>query len=162
IRSEPLFTYLNVLSDTLGFYIYGVNFVCTLIFLIGIFSYANCTARPWLAIAAVTPYLCFVIGMSGIRQAAAIGISYIALANWSRLSTIVKLLFIAIAMGFHASAVFLVVLVLFDDRKRLWLKVILSGLFIAYLVMYGIETDSIEQYNDRYLTTNTISFGAAQ
>jgi hypothetical protein len=162
ITTEPLFTYLNVLSDTLGFYIYGVNFVCTLIFLIGIFAYANCTARPWLAIAAVTPYLCFVIGMSGIRQAAAIGVSYIALANWSRLSIIVKLLFIGIAVGFHTSALFLVVLVIFDDRKRLWLKLLFSGFFLAYIVRSGLATDSIEEYNTRYLTENVISFGAAQ
>ena len=160
--TEPLFVYLNVLSSTLGFYIYGVNFVCALIFLIGIFAYANCTARPWLAIAAVTPYLCFVIGMSGIRQAAAIGVSYIALANWSRLSTIVKLLFIATAMGFHTSAVILIVLVIFDDLKRLWLKLILSGLFLAYILNSGLTTDTIERYNSRYLTQNVISFGAAQ
>ena len=160
--TEPLFNYLNVLSSTLGFYIYGVNFVCALIFLIGIFAYANCTARPWLAIAAVTPYLCFVVGMSGIRQAAAIGVSYIALANWPRLSIIVKLLFIAIAMGFHTSAVILIVLVIFDDRERLWLKLIFSALFLAYFLSYGLTTDIIEGYNSRYLKQNVISFGAAQ
>ena len=162
LRAEPLFTYLNVLSYTLGFYIYGVNFVCTLIFLTGIFAYANCTARPWLAIAAVTPYLCFVFGMSGIRQAAAIGVSYIALANWSRLSITVQLLFIGIAIGFHTSAIFLVVLVLFDDRNRLWLKLAFSGLFLAYIVHSGLATDAIEEYNTRYLTKNVISFGAAE
>jgi|SRR5271165_2622300 len=161
-RTEPLFKYLNVLSSTLGFYIYGVNFVCALIFLIGIFVYANCTARPWLAIAAVTPYLCFVIGMSGIRQAAAIGVGYIALANWSRLSIIVKLLFIAIAMGFHTSAVILIVLVIFDDLKHLWLKLIFFGLFFAYILNSDWATDAIEIYHSRYLTQNIISFGAAQ
>jgi hypothetical protein len=160
--TEPLFNYLNILSDRLGFYIYGVNFVCALIFLIGIFAYANCTARPWLAIAAVTPYLCFVIGMSGIRQAAAIGVSYIALANWSRFSVIVKLLFIAVAMGFHASAVILIVLVIFDDPKRLWFKLIFSGLFLAYILNYSLVTDIIDGYNSRYLKQNIISFGAAQ
>jgi hypothetical protein len=162
VRTEPLFNYLNVLSSTLGYYIYGVNFVCALIFLIGIFVYANCTARPWLAIAAVTPYLCFVIGMSGIRQAAAIGVSYIALANWSRLPIIAKLLSIAIAMGFHTSAAILVVLVVFDDLERLWLKLIFSGLFIAYILNSGLATDTMEGYHSRYLTQNIISFGAAQ
>jgi hypothetical protein len=161
-RTEPLFSYLNVLSGTFGFYIYGVNFVCALIFLIGIFAYANCTARPWLAIAAVTPYLCFVVGMSGIRQAAAIGVGYIALANWSRLSVIVKLLFIVIAMGFHTSAVILIVLVIFDDRKRLALKLIFSGLFLAYFLRSNWAADAIDTYNSRYLKENVISFGAAQ
>jgi EpsG family len=160
--TEPLFNYLNILSDRLGFYIYGVNFVCALIFLIGIFAYANCTARPWLAIAAVTPYLCFVVGMSGIRQAAAIGVGYIALANWSRLSVIVKLLFIVIAMGFHTSAVILIVLVIFDDRKRLALKLIFSGLFLAYFLRSNWAADAIDTYNSRYLKENVISFGAAQ
>ena len=124
---EPLFIYLNVLSSALGFYVYGVNFACTFIFLIGVFAYARCTARPWLAIAVVTPYLCFVVGMSGIRQAAAIGVIYIALANWQRLSLIAKLLFIAVAAGFHTSAVIFVLLVVFDDHKRLWLKLIFCG-----------------------------------
>ena len=161
-KIEPLFAYLNILSDHLGFNIYGVNFTCTTLFLIGVFSYAAATARPWLAIAAVTPYLCFVIGMSGIRQAAAIGVSYIALANWSKLSVIVKLMFIAVAMGFHTSAVVLVVLVVFDDRKRLWVKLLFSGLFIAYVARYWSTTDVIEQYNSRYLENNVISYGAVQ
>ena len=140
-KTEPLFNYLNVISGTLGFYVYGVNFVCALIFLIGIFAYANCTARPWLAIAAVTPYLCFVVGMSGIRQAAAIGVSYIALANWSRLSIIVKLLFVAIAMGFHTSAVILIVLVVLDDPRYLWFKLVCSGLFLAIFLNSNWATD---------------------
>jgi hypothetical protein len=162
VKTEPLFNYLNVLSGTLGFYIYGVNFVCALIFLIGIFAYANRTARPWLAISAVTPYLCFVVGMSGIRQAAAIGVSYIALAHWSRFSVIVKLLFVVIAMGFHTSAVILIVLLIFDDRKRVWLKLILSGLVLAYFLRSDWAADAIDVYNTRYLKQNVISFGATQ
>ncbi len=161
-KTESLFAYLNMLSEMFGLYIYGVNFVCTCIFLLGVFSYANCTARPWLAIAAVTPYLCFVIGMSGIRQAAAIGISYIALANWKRLSAIAKLAFIAVAMGFHTSAAFLIVLVLFEDHKRLWLKSLVASLLIGYFVGFGFGSDSIEQYNSRYLEKNVVSTGAVQ
>jgi hypothetical protein len=161
-RTEPLFAYLNVLSSTFGFYVYGVNFVCTLIFLLGIFAYANTTARPWLAIAVVMPYLCFVIGMSGIRQAAAIGVLYIALANWSRLSIVAKLLFIGIATGFHTSAIFFIVLVILDDPKRLWLKLVFAGLFTAYLIESGFTMDAIEDYNYRYFAKNTISFGATQ
>ena len=74
----------------LGFGLQGVVFVCALVFLIGIFAYAAQTASAWIALAAVTPYLIFVIGMSGIRQAAAMGIIYCLLARWTKFSFIMK------------------------------------------------------------------------
>ena len=113
---EILFTELNRISDFLGFYVYGVTFVCTLLFLTGVFAFALTTPQPWLALAMVLPYLGFVIGMSGIRQAAAIGICYIALARWEKLSLAVKLGALAVAAGFHNSAVLLLPLILFFEQ----------------------------------------------
>src|SRR3954451_15238719 len=83
---EPAFFALNKVSDLLGFGFQGVVFVCALVFLIGMFAYAGQTANAWIAVAVITPYLIFVIAMSGLRQTAAMGIIYLVLARWTKLS----------------------------------------------------------------------------
>ncbi len=159
---EPLFVALNVLSSNLGLYIYGVNVACTSIFLVGVFAYARTTARPWVAVAVVTPYLCFVIGMSSIRQAAAIGVVYLALAHWSRLSTIIKVALIIIAAGFHYSAIVTLILVVLDGRGRAYIRIGVVAILIGFLLIYAQTSDVVETYQNRYITKENISYGAAE
>ena len=87
--SEPGFFLLNYFSDYMEWEIYGVMFICALIFLFGVFSYATTTANPWMAIAVVTPYLVYIISMSGIRQSAAIGFGYLMLSKWRDLPIVI-------------------------------------------------------------------------
>jgi hypothetical protein len=160
--AEPLFTALNILSGSLGFGIYGVNFVCSFLFLFGIFSFAKTTARPWLAIAVVMPYLVFVIGMSGIRQAAALGVCYIAVAQWYRFSLRVKMVLIGIASGFHNSALIFLVFLLFESRKWIWLKVLSGASLVIVLLAAAGETETFTRYSNVYVASNLLSPGAVQ
>jgi hypothetical protein len=148
------------LFKAIGTDLYGVNFICTLLFLIGIFSYAQTTVRPWLAIGMVIPYLGFIIGMSGIRQAAAIGIGSFALARWTRLTAFSKLALIVFAAEFHTSALFLLIFILLEGSGRLWLKVLLLTGFVMLLSSVGAGQDAIEIYNARYVAKNIISHGS--
>ena len=157
---EPGFLALNQLSDLLGFGFQGVVFVCALIFLIGMFAYAVQTANAWIAVAVITPYLIFVIAMSGIRQAAAMGIIYIVLARWAKFSFMAKLVLIVGAATLHNSALFALVLVAFEDRKWLWPKILITGLLTAYLVSSDSMTATLNYYQNDYVEKNTASNGA--
>src|SRR6476646_8092874 len=130
---EPGFFILNKFSDFLGFGFQGVVFVCAFIFLLGMFAYAGQTANAWIAVVVITPYLIFVISMSGIRQAAAIGVIYLVLARWTKSKFTTKLALIMGAATLHTSALFAFVLIIFEDRKWLWAKILLTGLLIGYL-----------------------------
>ena len=153
LRSEQLFAYLNIVSENLGFDIYGVVFVAAFLFLAGVFAYASQTARPWLAIAVVLPYLGFVMAMSSLRQTAAIGIGYCALAYWRRLSLISRGALILLAMGFHMSAAFFFLFALLEGGARLWLKLAGVVALTAALLMKGAgDDDQLRQtYSARYL-----------
>lgn len=153
LMREPLFMELNILSDRFGFGIYGVSFVSALLFLAGLFAYAKQTAQPWLALAAVLPYLVFIIGMSGMRQPAAIGIAFYALAHWRKLSMSSRVALIIVAMGFHNSAAFFFVFVLLDGKERLWLRALLATVAVGLLVwkLGGSGDDEmLVSYNQRY------------
>ncbi|MCB0359226.1 MAG: EpsG family protein, partial [Bdellovibrionales bacterium] len=147
LKTEQAFLVINRMSDAMGLGIYGVNFVCALLFLTGVFSYAITTSRPWLALGVVIPYLTFIIGMSGIRQAAALGISFFALARWARLSLPSKLILIVLAAEFHAAAVSMLVFIIMDGSGRTWLRIVLVGFLMAVLLSVSAGQDMIDTYN---------------
>ena len=163
LHREQFFTYLNIVSNNLDWGIYGVAFASAFIFLIGVFSYAFKTARPWLSIAVVLPYLGFVIAMSGMRQACAIGIAFFMLANWKKLAIAFRLALIVVAAGFHTSAAFLVILLLLESETSLWLKLLAVGAITAFM-LYSQQSDefykSYQTYRNNYYDNNMISSGA--
>jgi len=160
LSREPGFFVLNKMSDAFGFGFQGVIFVCALVFLMGMFAYATQTANAWIALAVITPYLIFVIAMSGIRQAAAMGIIYFLLAKWTQVNFIIKLTLIVGAATVHNSALFALVLVMFEDRKWIWPKIFFSGLLILYLMRSGNVTDAMDAYRTEYVEHDSVSGGA--
>ena len=158
--AEPGYFLLNKASDWLGFGLAGVVFGGSLIFLYGCFSYARKTSNPWLAVAVVMPYLVFIISLSGIRQAAAIGLGFYLFAHWDRSSLWTKLLVIALAVSFHNSAGVLLFFVIFGLKRSAWLRVLLAA-SVAVFVAYGLnQTDSFEKYKSVYVEQNLVSGGA--
>ena len=108
----------------------------------------------------VIPYLGYIIGMSGIRQAAAVGIGSFALARWTRLSAILKLAMIVFAAEFHTSALFLLVFMVLETSARLWLKALLIAGFVTLLSNVSAGQDAIDTYSARYLAKDVVSHGS--
>jgi len=80
-HGDPAFTILAEFSNLLNFGIYGVNFACGLLFMIGLLRFVRDLPDPWLAIAAAVPYMIIVIAMGYIRQGVSIGFILIAIRN---------------------------------------------------------------------------------
>lgn len=158
--SEIGFFLLNKINETLGFEHSGVVFFCSLIFLYGCFKYAESTPNPWLAIAVVMPYLIFIISLSGIRQACAIGLGFYLFSKWHQTSLAVKILVIAAAISFHNSAAVLLLFVLFDLKQHIFIRIIFSFI-VSIFVVYNLDTsDSFGKYQALYLEQNVVSGGA--
>lgn len=154
------FGLINKLSQFFGAGLYGVNLICASIFLSGVFLYARKTSNAWLAIAAVTPFLIFIISMSGIRQSAAIGIGLILFSRWERSSLLYKLAMIALATSIHNSAIFLLVFVLIQFDRYLWLRV-MAATAIALLSLRGVaDTAAFARYSHVYVQNDLQSGGA--
>lgn len=154
------FGLINKLSQLFGAGLYGVNLICAVIFLSGVFLYARKTANAWLAIAAVTPFLIFIISMSGIRQSAAIGVGMIMFSRWNRSSLLSKLAMIALATSIHNSSIFLLVFVLIQFDRYLWLRLI-AAMLIALLALRGVmDTEAFARYSQVYVERDLQSGGA--
>lgn len=158
--SEPGFFLLNKISDSSGLGFKGVIFFSSLIFLGGCFSYARKTSNPWLALAVVMPYLIFIISLSGLRQASAIGLGLYLFAKWERTSILGKVAFITLAVSFHNSAGVLLLFMIFDMKGSKLLKLLLTVGVILFTA-YGLNTTEVfEKYATVYVTENLISGGA--
>jgi hypothetical protein len=156
---EPAFYLINVVARDTSLGIHFVNLVHAVVFLGGLFyfCYKRCPDR-FLALAIATPYLVIVIGMSGIRQAAAIGIVMFTLAIWRQSTNFTRIALLVLASAFHTSAILLAVLVVFDGARRpvRWFFVGVAAL-IAGLFILGPTQD---YYVNSYVENNLESPGA--
>lgn len=159
-QGEPLFFLLNKASDALGWGLYGVNAVCAAIFMYGVFRYARTTVNAWLALAAVMPFLVFIIAMSGIRQGAAMGILFVAAAGWSTSTVWKKVALIILAMGFHNSALFMLIFVIWDTGRYQWARIAIGGIIGFVALQYLGDSGATEVYSKRYFEDNVKSGGA--
>lgn len=157
---EPGFFLINRLAAVLGWGLPGVNAICAAIFLFGVFRYAARTANPWLATAAVVPYLVFIVSMSGIRQSAAMGLAFLALSNWHGSRLAWKLALIFAAASIHNSALVFLVFVIWDGGRYPVLRALLGGGLMLLSFRYLGQSGAAETYASRYFEQNIESSGA--
>jgi len=149
---EPGYGALIWATAQLGSNIILINAVSGLIFCWGMFSVAQRCREPWIAVTIATPLLAVAFAMSGVRQALAGGIIFYLFATWEQRSTLGRLGFVALAMLFHFSAVFVLMFVALASPAQ---PVIRFGgaAAIALLVLAIIRfaPDSMESYSRLYV-----------
>jgi hypothetical protein len=155
-RSEPLSYLLFWLSRDLTGGTLLTNFVAGLILVVGVFSFAWRTSDPWLSIIAATPYLVIAVGMSGVRQAMAMGIILLTLSLWYRVSMVTRIVLIFVAGGFHLSALSMLILVTLGLHIRPAYRAVLTGATVVaagfILVRTDFADDRIPFYVESYVT----------
>ena len=157
---EPGFFLINKLSNAFGWGFYGVNAIGAVLFLGGVYRFATRTANAWLATAAVVPFLVFIISMSGVRQAAALGIVFALLADWDKAGMARKVIVIGLAAAVHNSALFILVFILWDGSRYPWLRIALGSLALLVGVRVLDQSGATDVYAQRYLEKNVESGGA--
>ncbi len=157
--TEPGFATLNWLLAQMDASIYWVNFIVSVIFVSGLIRFAKTTPLPFLALISVTPYLVIAIGMSAIRQSAAIGLVFHLMASW-RQGLVFKLSFSILATLFHNSGIMSFVFVMQSIKMRAWVKALLfiGSAAVLYPVLSG--TEKFLQYQQTYFEDNLESSGA--
>jgi hypothetical protein len=157
--TEPAYAALNWLLAQMNAGIYWVNFIVSVIFVSGLIRFAKTTPLPFVALIAVTPYLVIAVGMSGVRQSAAIGLVFHLMANWKQ-GLVYKLSFSTLSTLFHNSGIMSFMFVMQSIKIPVWLKALLfiGGTAVLYPVLSG--TDKAAQYQQTYLENNLVSPGA--
>src|SRR5438270_9985924 len=149
---EPGYGALMWLTARLGWNIVFINAVSGLVFCWGLFSVARRCPEPWIAVTIATPLLAVAFAMSGVRQAIAGGIIFYLFATWEQRSTLGRSAFVALAMLFHFSAIFVLIFVALGSRAQPVVK-FGSAAAIGFLVLAIIRfaPQSMEAYSRRYV-----------
>lgn len=149
---EPLFSLLSIVAEKTGIGIIGVNFICAAIYFLGLFWLGSKVQYPWLLLAVAFCYYVPALPMGIIRQAVAVGICYIVVANEKNLSLHWRIGLAFLAIGFHVSAILVLGLVLASIRIRLWQRGLLGALVIGLAVALNItEQGFFALYGERYI-----------
>ena len=150
---------LNWLLNQINADIIAVNFIAAILFVSGLVRFAKKMPNPWLALISVTPYLVIAIGMSAVRQSAAIGLVFHFMASWQD-SFFKKTSLASLATSFHYSAVIALIFLIQDIKMPQWFRYVLliTGGFISYPIFSS--TEAYSKYHQVYIDDDLISPGA--
>ena len=161
VFGDPAYGLLTWAVSHLDGEIWQVNLVCGLIFAWGLQRFARAQASPLLAMCVAVPYLVVVVAMGYSRQAVAIGILMAGLASViSGGSTIRFAAYVAVAALFHTTAVVMLPLVAFA-QKRSRLVNLIAGFALSVLFYDLFLSESMNTLYRNYIKAEYSSQGAA-
>jgi len=155
--TDPAYGFLNWLSAQLGTGLYGVNIICSAIFLFCLYKFAMQEGKPVLVLAVATPYLITVVAIGYTRQGVAIGIFLYALKSLRNKQVFAYILLVLFAAAFHRSAVITLPLAYFAVRTKsdLLLKVIrIVAIIFACYFIYINTTAQFDLFWAHYVQSN--------
>jgi hypothetical protein len=144
-KGDPAYNLLNLLSIRQDWGISGVNFVCALLFSLGLVVFCRALPLPWLALAVAMPYMVTVVAMGYTRQGVALGLVMMGLEALTRKKNLWFVVWVICAATFHKSAILLLpIAVLAATRNRFWTAVWVGvvGLF-AYFLLLDNSVDAL-------------------
>ena len=136
--AEPGYGLLNWIAQQLGLEIWFVNLVCAAIFLWGVTRLATQQPNPWLAFVVAVPYIIIVVGMGYTRQAVAIGLIMVAIAEFNRGRMVRFVGYMVAAALFHrTSIVVLPIIALASSRNRppIFILTVVLGYFLYSMLL---------------------------
>lgn len=134
-----------------------LNFICGTIFVAGLTAFCRRQPNPWLAYLVALPYLVIVVGLSGVRQSAALGFLFFALTSFERGKLIKFTLLLIAGASFHGSAMVMLPICLLSYTRNNLQRVLL--LAVAGLFAMHFLGDTFAIYARRYGTTKIQSSG---
>ncbi len=146
---------LNALSSKLGWGIYGVNFICAGVFLLGLYYFLRELEYPLMGLLIAYPYLIMVVGMGYTRQSVAIGLTLASLISIKKNRNTLAFFLIVIAITFHKTAAIALLYFIFSKRRKLFLSVftIVSILSFPFLIKI------FQNFYSLYVENPMVSFG---
>ena len=81
---EPGYTLLNWVSGQLNIGVYGVNLFCGIVFTYGLILFCKSQPYPWISLGIAMPFLGIIFAMGATRQAAALGLFFIAIVLFDK------------------------------------------------------------------------------
>ena len=143
---EPLYGLCNRLVYLAGGDIHLVNLICATISLVCLFNFSRLVEIDSnLLLFIATPYLLFVVGMGYTRQSVAVGLALNAVGYLRHKREWMFYIFASLAVLFHYSAIFLILLWWIKNFKRTAV-VLLAILAVSPLLIPLLSSDRYVRY----------------
>jgi hypothetical protein len=159
VSGDPGYVLLNRLMAHWNWKIYGVNFVCGLIFTGGLVTFCRGLYRSWLGFAVAVPYLVIVVAMGYSRQGVALGLIFFGLVYLEQGKFLAYVLSIAAAALFHQTAIVMIPLGIFLYRQGWWYRTAAVAL-IGLWLWNALVAENVDYFLNTYLEQQMQSQGA--
>jgi hypothetical protein len=140
---EPGFALITWLSLQFGWGQVGMNAFSAIIFVAGLSIFLFRQPSPWGGLALATPVLVIQLGMSGIRQACALGFFCMAMNAFTDRRVGRYLIFTLLAFTFHQTAILLAPLAIFIPGALVWsnraVRVLATGVIVMLVLVFGFR-----------------------
>lgn len=156
-RSDPVFYAAMWFFRNIGLTFWMMNLLLAAIFAAGLVQFSRGQVNPWLSIAVAVPWLVIVMGMSGIRQATAMGFVFLAIVALQRQQAAKFLWWMALAACCHASSILLLPLAGLSFARTRFVAVVL--MIVTAVAGYYFLSSTFNVYSDRYLSKINESSG---
>ena len=147
---EAGFHGLNLLARDFGWGFEGVILLSSILTIAGLWRFSLLATNPLTLIVTAFPILVVQLGMSGMRQAAALGLlmlAYVAFTERKRLATA---LWIVSAFFFHTSAIVLLPIALLA-RTAVFARHVFLAVVVVGPIAAALLGGRMEVYTDRYV-----------
>lgn len=158
--TDPGYAVLNWLFGRADIGMWAVNLVCAILFMAGVGRLAARQPAPWLAIVVAVPYLIIVVAMGYTRQAAAIGLICLGIADASEHSIKRMVICVALATLFHKTAILMLPVMIAPIATRKPLIGLIGCVLFAVLFLVFLRGTS-DRLVASYAQSNYDSQGAA-
>jgi hypothetical protein len=147
---EPGFHLLNILIKRLGLGYVWLNVAASLVYLVCVFRFSRLAPRPLLLVALFFPIMIVQLGMSGLRQALAVGFLLLAFEQFVEKSKLRTAIWVVVAAQFHTSA-YVFLPVAFLAGAQVSVSRIIGALVVLGPVAALFLDERIQVYSDRYV-----------
>ncbi len=158
--ADPSYALLNRIAHFVGAEIWLVNLVCAAIFTWGLVKFCAQQPNPWLGMVVAIPYLVIVVGMGYTRQAAAIGLVLVGLAQLEKGSLFRFAIYAVIAASFHKSGITVLPLVALGSARGKVAHAALLGV-LGVMIFYVFVERGMAGITNSYFNQQYDAQGAA-
>jgi hypothetical protein len=159
-NNEPIWWWILQWLKARDFVYPAANVVSSAIFFIGTHVLARKQPDPLGFLVLLFPILIINMPMSGIRQGAAIGLICIAFAAFIDRKPIWFAFWVALAAGFHSSALVFALLLPLTVGRYTTGRLLMAAILAVPGAIFLASGDSAEMAADRYIGTGIDAFGA--
>jgi EpsG family len=158
LGKEPGFHALNHVVSALGIGAWLVNWVCGLLFALGLVRFCRQQPDPFLALAVAVPYMVIVVGMGYQRQAVALGFFMWGLADLERQRYARFVPAVALGALFHQTVLIVLPLAALANTRNRWWSALWVGLVGGMLYQFNLA-DNTDALWANYVTSGYSSEG---